>query len=603
MQTKTLFSIGRYFYNIASPKHRRMFWWLCLLNVFMGFFEMGVAGGISLLGVAMSSPEALSKIPFLPLLQAALPFADSVPPTLSFLLIILTGIVLATVAKNCLLAYITWLQNYFGQGIAWNLGCTLFSRFLGAPYLWHTTQNSSELLTLLNWKSYIANFAVAVLTLFTQCIIAIFLLAGALAANPLMSLFLFCTITFFALCIQKYSRKKVYDLASCLREYDLYNARVSMQGLHGIREITIYDKKQAFYTAYTKYIEQYCSDYSKQAIFPNLPQWFLESAGMGLLLLVLIGLLFTHASVAETTGTLTLLAAISWRLLPAANKTMGAVLSMRSQQPIVEKLLDVLHETQSKAAPLEARPLRSFEHKIALEHISFAYPQSKQLALDDVSLTLPKGKMIGFVGLSGSGKSTLSGIITGLLQAEQGQLSIDGAVWNPAEQHLNIGYVPQNLYLSDVSLAENVAFSAWGEPIDEERVKACCGMSAMDFIDDLPQGIHTVLGERGVRLSGGQVQRVGIARALYGSPEILLFDEATSALDGATENEIQATVYSLRSSVTLIIIAHRLSTVAECDIVYWIDKGKVRMSGAPDVVLGAYGEMLTMATEHNNEAK
>lgn len=591
MQRYGLVSIAKQFYAAASPAHRRVFWFLCVFNIILGFLEIGVAGCISLMSVSMTSPETLAQTPLLPEIVSALPFPESIPKALRMLAVLLAGVCGIIIGKNCLIAYVTWLQNYFGQGITWNLGTELFRRFLASPYLWHTRHNSADLLTLLNWKACIANFAVSGLTLFTQIVIAVFLLSGAIAVNPLLSCFLFCSIAGLAFAIQKYSRQRIYDLSSALCDYILYNSRVSMQGLQGIREITIYDKKHVACEEFQRDVPQFINKSSQQAIWPNIPQWVLESAGMGLLLIVLLCLMFTSVGIAEATGVLTLLAAVSWRLLPAANKLTSAVMAMRSEQPRVEKLLETYHETDTGASLLP-RSVRRFERAIALENVSFSYPDTSQLALQDVSLTIPKGQMVGFVGLSGSGKSTLAGIITGLLQRNHGELQIDGSPWNPAQEHLNIGYVPQDLYLIDASLAENIAFSRWKEPLDETRVLKCCKMAAMDFVGDLPEGIHTVLGERGVRLSGGQIQRVGIARALYGNPDILLFDEATSALDGATENGIQQTIYSLRESVTMLLIAHRLSTVAKCDTIYWIDQGLVVASGAPQDVLPQYEAMM-----------
>ena len=207
--------------------------------------------------------------------------------------------------------------------------------------------------------------------------------------------------------------------------------------------------------------------------------------------------------------------------------------------------------------------------------------------------------MIGLVGLSGSGKSTLTSLITGLLRPQQGYLSTDGKTLDTSTERLNIGYVPQNLYLLDAALAENVAFSHWGEPLDEERVRECCHMAAMDFVDELPEGIYTPLGERGVRLSGGQIQRVGIARALYDNPELLIFDEATSALDGATEIAIQSTIKYLKQKSTILIIAHRLETVEPCDYIYWIDHGKIVLGGDSYIVLEKYKNALNAITQNN----
>ena len=592
----TPLSIARQLYSLATPQERRLFWWLCLLNIFMGLFEIGVAGGISLLGVAMSAPESLARYALLEDIRVALPFSPDIPRALQFLLLVLGCICAATLLKNVLLAYITWLQNYFSQRIAWTMGSNLFRRFLAAPHIWHAGQNSAELLTVLGWKVYVAIYATTLLTLFTQMVIAVFLLGGALIASPLLSCLLFASVAFLAVLIQKGARARIYNLSQDIRHYDLYNSRVAMQGLQGLREIAIYDKKQIFLQEYQKVIEDYSLKNSSRNTLPMLPMWVLEVAGMLLLLLVLLIQVNLGSSVAATTGTLTLLAAVSWRLLPAANTTMNAILAMRSNQPLLEKLLDFMAELPASKR-LDARSVRHFQREISLHDVCFTYPDAEHATLQNISLTIPKGSMVGLVGLSGSGKSTLTSLITGLLRPQQGQMCLDGKLWNTTIERLNIGYVPQNLYLLDATLAENVAFSHWGEPVDEERVRKCCRMAAMDFIDDLPEGIHTPLGERGVRLSGGQIQRVGIARALYDRPELLIFDEATSALDGATERAIQSTIESLRQHVTLVVVAHRLSTVEGCDLLYWIDKGTVAMQGKSKEVLAFYKNALQQSVK------
>lgn len=497
----TPLSISRQLYALATPRERRLFWWLCLLNIVMGLFEIGVAGGISLLGVAMSAPENLARYALLEDIRAALPFSPDIPTALQFLLLVLGCVCAATLLKNALLAYITWLQNYFSQRIAWTMGSNLFRRFLAAPHIWHAGQNSAELLTVLNWKVYIAIYATTLLTLFTQMVIAVFLLGGALIASPLLSCLLFASVALLAVLIQKGARARIYNLSQDIRHYDLYNSRVAMQGLQGLREIAIYDKKQNFLQEYQKFIEDYSLKNSSRNTLPMLPMWVLEVAGMLLLLLVLLIQVNLGSSVAATTGTLTLLAAVSWRLLPAANKTMNSILCMRSNQPLLEKLLDFMAELPASER-LDARSVRHFQREISLHDVCFTYPNAEHAALRDISLSIPKGSMVGLVGLSGSGKSTLTSLITGLLRPQQGQMCLDGKPWNTSTERLNIGYVPQNLYLLDATLAENVAFSHWGEPVDEERVRECCRMAAIDFIDDLPQGIHTPLGERGVRLSG-----------------------------------------------------------------------------------------------------
>lgn len=589
----TFASLLRRLRRVTTPAQKRHFVWLCVLQTVMGFVEMAVAGSVSLLGVAMASPHSITEqIPLMAQFANLLPLAPTVGQQLRVLLLVMLFVALAVCCKNAMLAFVTWQQNRFGQVLAWAAGGRLFQALLRAPWLWHTRQNSALLITTMAWRIQVSALCTNMLTLLTQAVIGIFLFTGALIADPLFSLLLFGLITVFAYAIHRFSRQRLAALAGQLVQYDLTVSRTIMQGLHGLRECRIYAQEANFHEAYTAIATPYTAKASVRDLYPPLPSWVLESAGMLLLLAVLLGLILTGTGVARTTGLLTLLAAISWRLLPAANKAIGAIMGIRITAPYVEKFFNTLEEAESIAVNTGLRQALPFKESIALHKASFTYPGTTQPALVGIDLTIRKGQMLGIVGLSGSGKSTLTGIITGLLESQEGSLTVDGQAFDPMRQRLNLGYVPQQLYLLDASLAENVAFSHWGEAIDEALVRECCRMAAMDFVDELPEGIHTVLGERGVRLSGGQVQRVGIARALYDMPDILFFDEATSALDGAAEAEIQQTITSLKSNITLVIVAHRLSTVRDCDHLVWLDKGRVMMQGDAASVLAEYEKYL-----------
>ena len=199
--------------------------------------------------------------------------------------------------------------------------------------------------------------------------------------------------------------------------------------------------------------------------------------------------------------------------------------------------------------------------------------------------------MIGLIGPSGAGKSTIVSLLTGLYTPSSGRILVDGQELDDslrAGWMRGIGYVPQSPFLLNGSLAENIAFSQWGQKIDRQRVEECCRMAAMDFVDDLEDGIDTIIGERGVRLSGGQLQRVSIARALYRRPQLIIFDEATSALDRATEQAIQQTIEGLREYTTVVIIAHRLTTMENCDWLYWVEKGEINQEGDGSTLLPLY---------------
>tara|TARA_B110000003_G_C16650170_1_gene533821 strand:- start:4360 stop:5121 length:762 start_codon:yes stop_codon:yes gene_type:complete len=227
---------------------------------------------------------------------------------------------------------------------------------------------------------------------------------------------------------------------------------------------------------------------------------------------------------------------------------------------------------------------------LKVSNLSFSYDEDDRTALDSISLDFDAGQMVGFIGASGAGKSTLIDCILGLIESSAGSLSIDGKVItnkNVKAWQKNVGYVPQVIYLLDASLRENIAFGVSSDSIDEKKLRSAIYKAQLsDFISDLPKGLDTFVGERGVRLSGGQRQRIGMARALYNNPSVLVLDEATSALDNETESEVMNAVESLQGSRTILIIAHRFSTIKNCDYIYKLENGRVVLEGNPNEVLG-----------------
>ena len=297
-------------------------------------------------------------------------------------------------------------------------------------------------------------------------------------------------------------------------------------------------------------------------------------------------LIFLDYSVARVSGTITLLAVTAWRVLPAMNRILSQLTSIRNVIPYVEKILNYYqsveeNESMNQESVEPSTTNIEFKQVIHFQKISFAYKNSQKSALNLISLSIKKGDVIGIIGASGAGKSTFVDIITGLLVPLQGKFLIDNTELKTYSQRMKwmtkLGYVPQTPYIFDGTIAENIAFEMDKKNIDTNQVLKCCHMAAMDdFLDELPLGIDSYIGERGVRLSGGQRQRVSIARALYQQPELLIFDEATSALDNTNEKAIQNTIYSLRGKQTMIIVAHRLTTVESCDMIYEIDQGELR---------------------------
>ena len=572
---------------------RRKLWAIGVLTVILGFVEMGVAGMVSLLGVSIASPQAVLHLEpvkrafaYFPALGTAL--QDQAVLLAAVLICVLVGVT----GKNVLLGIITYLQAYYAQSAATFFGAGLFRSFVRKPYIWHTQQNAAELMLYFDYRTHIGLFLTNFLTFVTQSIIACSLLLGGLLLAPLPSFMVLGFTGLTALVTYKFVRKRIYNRTKTITSAAIGVSKRLMAGLHGIRDIQAYRQEKPIYKGLEKELNVLVPNNAMITTLGALPSWTLECMGMFTLFVTLAGMICANASIAQITGTLSLLAAMAWRLLPCTNKSVTAITTIQGNKPYLDYFFSALdyNELRSFDEDPEQPPL-SFSNTIALDAVSFRYPQAETDTLTCISLAIPKGRTVGIIGPSGAGKSTLIGILTGLLAPSCGSIYIDGyALPNDEYSRLRslVGFVPQSPYLMDATLAENIALSGIDHPIDEVKLRKVCKMAALDFWEQLPDGFASPLGERGVRLSGGQVQRVAIARALYAEPQLLIFDEATSALDGATENLIQETIFSLREHMTIIMIAHRLSTVEQCDHIYWLDSGSVVAEGPSNEILAEY---------------
>ena len=577
---------------------RRRIWGIFAFSTVMGFIELGVASVVSLLGVALASPQSVLNLE--PVRMALRLFPElghaTAEPTM-LLAAVLLLVALGVCCKNTLLGILTYQQSRCGYEISTALGGAMFRSFLSKGYLWHLKQNAPELLTAFQYRVYVGAYVIALLTLLTQAVSAAFLIVGGLVLAPLAALTVFTLTGLAAACTYRLARRRMHKYNATIANVSIILNKDMLAGLYGIRDMLIYQREAAVSARIKHNMERIIHEYAMVNTLSSLPAWVLETIGMFNLLLALTVMIALSASFAVITGTLTLLAAMAWRLLPCMNKAVTAVVNMQGYKPYLDLFFKSF--TENSTLPMrEAQAPLPFVHTVTLEDVSFRYSLGKSDALRTVNLTLPKGGKVGVIGPSGAGKSTLISVLTGLLAPDFGALRVDGiriGRENYGAFRALIGYVPQSPYLLDASLAENVAFSRWGEPIDEDRLKNVCRMAAIDFWEQLPQGLNTIIGERGVRLSGGQAQRVAIARALYADPQILIFDEATSSLDNATENVIQQTINALRDDITVVIVAHRLSTVEQCDVVYWLEDGEVIANGKSATILEAYAKRLLVS--------
>ncbi|MCR4666010.1 MAG: ABC transporter ATP-binding protein/permease [Desulfovibrio sp.] len=594
-------------YAQLTTKLQHRCWRVLALSGSISLLELAITAALSLLGVALAAPASLLESHgfrrMLEIFPSLTPLAQDQRTLLLWLMVLLC---VAIACKAVSLAFLTWRQADFSQQVGVYFSVRFYNLLLKAPYLWHVKQDMSMLQTRLTWARFSADFLLAALQAMSQILVACVLICVVTAVTPWAAL-LVCLSTGISTTITYVlAQRKVHELNATSMQMEAGANKVAYPSLAGIREVKIYGQEQAFLQQFSKQRLGFARVQSMLPVIYPAPSWILDLMGMVMLLLALLIMNRQGLSVAALSGQLALLAAVTWRILPTVNSLVTSLLQVQQHMVYTHDAITFIAdlEKESQAIKEEKAPLPCpLQRELVLENVAFRYPDtpsSRPDALHDLHVRIKKGSMVGFIGSSGAGKSTVVGLLTGLLSPTRGTIYVDDTPLTK-ERHSswlkNIGYVPQLPFLLNASIAENVAFTRWGQQIDRERVTRCCRMAAMDFLPDLPEGLDTVIGERGVRLSGGQVQRVAIARALYEEPEIILFDEATSALDGASEKAIQHTIESLGGHATLIIVAHRLSTVQNCDHLVWLGEGTILAQGTPQVILPQYRAYLDAKAE------
>lgn len=572
--------------------------------VLVSVTQLGVVGSVALLGATLSSPQDVANAEQLAWVRQFLPGSFWTEPKW-FLAVVAGGCLAAVLGNNvlrmlneyCLVRAMRATEQFYSD--------RMLTGFFQMPYQWHMHQNSSDLVMAVYWASHYGAVVRSLLVISGDAFSALLVLCGVFIVSPGIALGAMVVLGLISTLIYKATRTRLDRYGEMYREACLYRVRVFNKGLQGIKDVKIFGCEPELRKEADAKMAEAAELAIKQEMVKVLPTYALESMGFLLILAMVFYLVFQDVSYATIAGTVTLVAAAGWKILPNMSKVLGSVTGLRLSWPYVLKSEKYHAELGDDEIPNWERRghggvQAGIREELSLRDISFSYGPDSQ-GVNDISMSIRKGQAVGLVGPSGAGKSTIINIVSGLLQPGSGAIQVDGDPLDGAAfkqwQVNSIGYVPQAPYICDGTIAENVAYGLNGDTIDMERVRECCEMASMDFIETLPEGIMTAIGERGVRLSGGQQQRIAIARAIYKNPEIIVFDEATSALDTKNERTIQETIYSLKGTVTLIIVAHRLTTVEGCDVVFWVDDGRVVMSGPPAEVLREYEKTQSAVTD------
>jgi ATP-binding cassette subfamily B protein len=564
-----------------NRRRRRQFWILLLLMLMAAFAEIVSIGSVlPFLGV-LSSPEHIFKLsiaqPIIQTLKITEPKQLLLPLTIAF--------VMATLIASAMRLLLLWVSSRLSFSVGADLSASIYRRTLYQPYAVHCARNSSEVISGISGKTSNIIFAVnSIVSILSSIVILVAILITLLSVEPVIALVTFGGFGAIYAFIIRLTRKRLMINSVISARESTQVIKSLQEGLGGIRDVLI-DGSQATYCQIYVNADLSLRRVQSDNMFIGLsPRYAMEALGMMLIATMAYLLTQQEDGIAHAIPILGALALGAQRLLPLLQQVYSSWSSIRGGQASLEDALDLLDQplpdyvNQPVAKPL------SFKNNIRLNQLSFRYSSKTPYVLEKININIAKGSRVGFIGVTGSGKSTLLDIVMGLLMPTEGTIDIDGQIITLSNQRnwqAHIAHVPQAIFLADSSIEENIAFGVPKDQIDQERVRQAAQQAQIsESIESWPKQYQTFVGERGIRLSGGQRQRIGIARALYKQADVIIFDEATSALDNETEQAVMQAIEGLSKDLTILIIAHRLTTLKNCTHIVELGGGGVKRIGS-----------------------
>ena len=591
-----MFKTLKRLYSKLSARRRKQFALLSVLMLAGGVAEVVSLGAVIPFLAALAAPEKVLSHPAVDSFFSAFCYlssafglhsplitnthSESMSSPLSpatVLTVFAIAFALAALSAGAIRILLLWASTRLANAAGADLSLEVYRRTLYQPYSVHVSRNSGAIIASIATKiAYVILTISSCLTISTSSVIILSIVAALFYINPAVALIAALGLGLSYVMITKISRKKMLYNSAQIAKEQTQVVKALQEGLGGIRDILLDGTQPAYCHIYQRADAPLRQASASITFISQSPRFVMETISMVLFAALALGM--THGSVGMLTA-LPILGALALgaqRLLPALQQGYAAWSSIIGHQSSTQEVLELLDQPLPPEAsqPLPA-PL-PFKKSIQVDSVKFRYTSETPWVLDNLSFNIPKGTRVGFVGKTGSGKSTCLDLLMGLLKPSSGRITVDGTVLdqrNLRSWQRNIAHVPQTIYLADTSLAENIAFGIPVENIDLKRVREAARQAHIaDFIESSPQGYQALVGERGIRLSGGQRQRIGIARALYKQATVLVFDEATSALDYETEKAVMEAIEDLSADLTILIIAHRLTTLKNCTQIVELDQ-------------------------------
>ena len=591
-------------WRLLDPRQKRRLVLLQLVSIFMAFSTVAGIAAVMPFFAVMAEPSLVESNRWL---AAAYEWsgADSnrsfvVRLGIGLIAVIMFANIVNLLGKLALTRFAFWVSN--------DLQITLFNEYLNRDYLFHSRENSATLVSNTTWQVQRITSGILQqgINLLTNLITIAAIVGAIVVVNPMAAAGAAVLVGGGYVLIYLGVRNRLQRFGQLQTRANAARQRALQEGFGGIKEIIVLNSRGIF----RREFEERCWDISKTSadaqVIGQSPKHALECIAVG----GLVGVaLFMSSAANDASGgagpwlaQLSFLGLAAYRLLPAMQQLFHSITMMRVNRPAFESVIDDLRlgRARGRQAPppdldWSDRPRRSIE----LRDVRFRYAPDRPIALDGISLAIAAGSTVGFVGPSGSGKTTTADLVLSLLRPDSGLLAVDGETVDDEKREAwqrQLAYVPQHIFLTDGSVAENIAFGRRRDELDMDRVREAARLAQLEeFVAGLERGYDERIGERGVKLSGGQRQRIGIARALYRNASVLVFDEATSALDGVTEQEVMGAIEALHGQRTIILIAHRLTTVRHCEAIFEFENGRVVRSGTYDELLATSERFRKMA--------